>query len=335
MYRPAAPTRINIEAMWPTRAEAEGDAPAGLPGSGVAGSAWTDRTGGSANQYLRGRQTAENFPVALRVLPRRLRVDLAAVYDVTRVIDDLGDEAPGDRTALLCAFRNDLDTIWAGGEPTLPVLRRLAGTVRARGLSRQPFADLIEANLRDQVVGEYASYADLRAYCALSANPVGRLVLELFGASTPQRVAWSDQICTGLQIVEHCQDVAEDRRAGRVYLPQDDLARFGVAATDLDAVDTSVGLRRLIAFEVGRAVDLVAAGTPLLAELHGWARLAVTGYVAGGRAAATALRRTDWAVLPTAAPVRRTDVLRELVQGWTRSGRRRRDRDGRAGVPDL
>jgi len=297
--------------MRPTGADIAGDA---------AGSAWAARAGGEGDLYLRARQDSENFPVALRALPADLRAHLHAVYDVTRVIDDLGDVAPGDRTALLTAFRADLDTIWAGGEPRAPVLRRLAGTVRACGLSRQPFADLVEANLRDQTTSTYPTYADLLDYCALSANPVGRTVLEVFGVSTPERVTLADRVCTALQIIEHCQDVGEDRRAGRVYLPLEDLDRFGVSLVDLDADTTGEPLRRLVAFEAERAEDLLASGLPLLGELRGWARLAVTGYVAGGRAAVAALRRADWQVLPEHPPVRKRDVLRELVTLSMRRG---------------
>lgn len=288
------------------------------PADGAADSRWAARAGGPADAYLRSRQGSENFPVALRVLPRAVRAHLAAVYDVARVIDDLGDEAPGDRTLLLTDFRADLDTIWAGAEPRAAVLRRLAVTVRACGLSRQPFADLVEANLRDQSTVDYPTYADLRAYCELSANPVGRVVLEVFGVSTPGRIELSDRICTALQIIEHCQDVAEDRRAGRIYLPLEDLDRFGVARTDLDAATAGAGVRRLVAFEADRAVALLNSGLPLLAELRGWARLAVAAYAAGGLAAVSALRREDWDILSSNPHVRRLDVVRKLAAIMTR-----------------
>jgi squalene synthase HpnC len=195
-------------------------------------------------------------------------------------------------------------------------VQRLAESVRARNLSRQPFADLVEANLRDQTVTRYATYADLLDYCELSANPVGRLVLEVFGASTPGRVAISDRICSALQVIEHCQDVAEDHRAGRVYLPQEDLDRFGVEPADFAQQVTPPRVKALVAFEAQRAEALLNSGTPLLRELHGWARFAVAGYVAGGRAAVAALRRHDWAVLPTHPPRRRLDVVRALVSLW-------------------
>ena len=280
---------------------------------GVASSGWAARIGGGTDEYLRGREVGENFPVALRVLPRQLRTDLAAVYDVARVIDDLGDQASGDRGSMLTDFRADLATIWDGAEPRLPVLRRLAATVRVRGLSHRHFDDLVEANLRDQRVTRYPTYAELAAYCELSANPVGRIVLEVFGVSTPGRVALSDRICTALQVIEHCQDVAEDRRAGRIYLPLEDLERFGVRERNLDEPSAGPPVRRLVAFEAARATDLIDSGTPLLGQLSGWARLAVSGYVAGGGAALVALRRAKWDVLSACPRVLRLDVIRQLI----------------------
>ena len=265
------------------------------------------------DSYLRGRERAENFPVALRVLPRRLRADLAAVYDVARVVDDLGDDAPGDRVAQLEAFAADLATIWQGGTPRAAVLRRLAGTVRGRGLPQQPFDRLIQANIVDQRVTRYATLDDLLGYCRLSADPVGRIVLDVFGVATPQRLAWSDRICSALQLIEHWQDVAEDRRAGRIYLPAEDLHRFGVAETDLDAAHSTPAVRDLIAFEAGRAREMLLGGLPLLRELRGWARLAIAGYVAGGLAAVDGLRRARWEVLPGSPGVHRSDLVRRLT----------------------
>ena len=267
----------------------------------------------SQSAYLRGRERSENFPVALRVLPRRHRAHLAAVYDVARVIDDLGDDAPGDRVALLEAFAADLATIWEGGEPQAPVLRRLAGTVRDCDLPREPFDRLIRANIMDQRVTRYPTLADLLGYCTLSADPVGRIVLGVFGAGTPRRVEWSDRICTALQLIEHWQDIAEDRRAGRIYLPQEDLHRFGVAETDLDAPRSTPAVRELVAFEAGRARAMLLEGLPLLRELRGWARLAITGYVAGGLAAIDGLRRAEWEVLPGSPGVRKSDLVVRLT----------------------
>jgi squalene synthase HpnC len=262
---------------------------------------------------LRRQRRAENFPVALRLLPRALRADLAAVYNVARVIDDLGDDAPGDRIALLEQFRADLATVWDGGAPEHPVLQRLVPTVGTHGLDREPFEKLVRANLLDQRVHRYATYAQLRGYCTLSADPVGRIVLALFGCSDPAAIELSDRICTALQLIEHWQDVAEDRRSGRVYLPQEDLIAFGVAEMELDGVVASPPLRRLMVFQITRAAELLDSGAPLISLLGGWSRLAVAGYVAGGRAALDALRRTGGDVLAGPPRPRRRDVFRRLL----------------------
>ncbi|MGQ0773997.1 MAG: squalene synthase HpnC [Pseudonocardiales bacterium] len=277
----------------------------------------------TTDHALARRRRAENFPVALRVLPAALRADLVAVYNVARVIDDLGDcwiadsagrQATGDRTALLAEFGADLAVVWAGGRPEHPALRRLVPTVRARRLDAEPFDRLVQANLVDQRVTRYGSYPQLRGYCALSAEPVGRIVLAVFGVCSPAMIEHSDRICAALQLIEHWQDVAEDHRAGRVYLPQADLAAFGVTETDLDAPVASPALRRLMAFQVSRAADLLDSGTPLIGLLRGWPRLAVAGYVAGGRAALDALRRSGADVLADPPRPRRRDVLCHLAR---------------------
>jgi squalene synthase HpnC len=275
-------------------------------------------------RVLRRQRHAENFPVALRLLPRRLRADLIAVYDVVRVIDDLGDHAAGNRTALLREFERDLATMWEGGRPEDPALRALVPTVRARGLDREPFERLVHANLVDQRVHRYATYAELRDYCTLSAEPVGRIVLAVFGVGAagvgaaggcdPAATEHSDRICAALQLIEHWQDVAEDRRAGRVYLPQEDLAAFGVAQAELDGTVASPALRRLMAFQITRAAELLDSGAPLLGLLSGWARLAVAGYLAGGYAALDALRRAHGDVLAGPPLPRRRDVLRHATR---------------------
>src|SRR5437764_5871319 len=163
-----------------------------------------------SGRMLDRKRHAENFPVALRLLPRRLRADLIAVYGFARVVDDLGDEAPGDGAALLEAFRADVASVWETGRPEHPVLRQLVPTVAAHGLDREPFDRLVRANLVDQRVHRYATYAQLREYCTLSADPVGRIVLAVFGVADPVATELSDRVCTALQLIEHWQDVAED-----------------------------------------------------------------------------------------------------------------------------
>ena len=259
------------------------------------------------------RARRENFPVALALLSRAQRTHLMALYGFARLADDVGDESEGDRLALLDELDADLGRVFAGGEPLHPVLRSLAPTVRALRLPEPPFRRLIEANRRDQRVSRYATWAALREYCALSANPVGRLVLHVFGAATPERCLASDAICTALQLVEHCQDVAEDLARGRRYLPAEDLVRFGCEERDLRAPAASPSVRALLRFEVVRARALLDSGAPLVRTLDGRARLAVAGFVAGGRAAADAIERGGFDVLSGAPRPRRRDLLRRFV----------------------
>lgn len=276
----------------------------------------------------RARERGENFPVALRVLPRDLRENLHAVYAVVRTIDDLGDEAQGDRTALLHDFAADLRRVWSPGvEPQHPVLRRLAPTVADCRLEPTPFEHLVEANLLDQRISRYPGFDDLLRYCQLSAQPIGRLVLALVHRDGPAEVALSDQVCTALQLLEHWQDVAEDRRNGRIYLPLEDLAQFGVHESDLDAASAGPALRRLVLFETTRAQTLLSAGIPLVRRLDGWSRLAVAGYVAGGQAAVRALRRTQGDVLGRPTSRRRSDLLMALLSVSVQA--RRAGRTGR------
>src|SRR4051812_15841774 len=259
------------------------------------------------------KERAENFPVALRVLPRAVRHDLRAVYDVVRLADDTGDEGAGDRTGRLEALSAELADLWAGRPVRTPELVRLAPAVRSRRLPEEPFQRLVAANLQDQRVHRYADFDQLLAYCALSAAPIGRLVLALFGVPADGAVTTAaDRVCAGLQLLEHWQDVGEDRRAGRVYLPQDALAAAGVAETDLDAPVAGPALRRLVLAETDRAAGLLAAGPGLVRRLRGWPRLAVAGYLAGGLATADALRRAGGEVLGTRVRPRRRDVLRHL-----------------------
>jgi squalene synthase HpnC len=168
-------------------------------------------------------------------------------------------------------------------------VRALVPVVAECGIPPGPFLDLIRANRQDQVVTRYKDFEDLTAYCRLSANPVGRIVLYIFGVASARRARLSDSICTALQIVEHLQDVAEDLRNGRVYLPLADMEEFGCDEADLAAQVTPARLRALISYEARRASSLLDEGAPLIATLRGPARLAVAGYVAGGRAALDAI----------------------------------------------
>ncbi len=256
------------------------------------------------------RAAGENFPVALRLLPKAVRGHLRAVYGFARLVDNLGDEYPGDRLAALDWVEVQLDDLFAGA-PRHEVFVRLAPTVARFGLDRRPFDRLLAANRLDQRKTSYSDFDDLMEYCKLSADPVGRLVLAVFEAATPDRLAASDQVCRGLQVLEHLQDVGEDAAQGRVYLPAEDMDRFGVAVEDLGAPAASAGLRGLVAYEAARARAMLHQGRGLVASLRGPARLAVAGFVAGGLANLDALEAAGFEVLGGA---RKAGSARVLVR---------------------
>lgn len=278
-----------------------------------------------------GKAAAENFPVAPAFLPRAWRDGLTAIYGYARLVDDIGDGdlAPGgrdavllgldpaaadDRPAMLDAFEADLRRVFGGGgRPRHPLLRALRPVVRAHDLPPEPFLALIEANRQDQRVARYETYGDLLAYCELSANPVGRLVLALTGTATPERIRRSDAVCTALQIAEHLQDVAEDLRRDRVYLPAEDMRRFHVTEADLGAASAGASVRTLIAYETERARQLLDEGTPLVGSVRGRLRLLLAGFVGGGRAALGAVRAAGFDVLTGPPTSTKTGLLREVA----------------------
>jgi squalene synthase HpnC len=176
-------------------------------------------------------------------------------------------------------------------EPIHPLLRRLAPSVHRFGFPHDPFLRLIGANRQDQEISRYRTYEELAAYCDLSANPVGELVLYVFRAATPERVRRSDSVCTGLQLVEHWQDVGEDYARGRIYLPLEDLGRFGVGEEELGAEEPAPAVKRLLAFEVERARGLLDEGIGLVRSLSGRARFA------GGRATLDEIEASGFDVL--------------------------------------
>jgi squalene synthase HpnC len=259
---------------------------------------------------------SENFPVALGILPARLRADLLAIYGYARFVDDIGDE-PGIDTAvrfeLLDLVDADISSLFAGGTPTLPAVAALKAPVHAGRMPELPLRRLVDANRVDQRVNRYETFDDLRAYCALSADPVGHLVLAALGIATPDRLQLSDRVCTALQLAEHWQDIAEDLGRGRIYLPQDDLRRFGVSEDDLRAARANPAVRTLLAFEVARAAGLLREGAPLVRLVPGRGKLAIAGFVAGGRAALHAIAAADFDVLAGPPKPTKPRLLREAV----------------------
>ncbi len=238
------------------------------------------------------RARTENFPVASILFPRHLRPHLRAVYGFARLVDILGDEIEGDRLAALDELERELEACYSG-RPSWPVMAALQPTIEEFTLPREPFLRLIEANRMDQRITEYESWADLREYCRHSADPVGRLVLGLVRLDRESElVAASDDVCTGLQLVNFLQDVPRDLELGRIYLPAEDRARFGVSVLDRPSPELLAVLR----FEAERARGLLASGRLLHQRIGGRTGRAIGLFARGGLAALEALEAARWDV---------------------------------------
>src|SRR6266542_2284940 len=234
----------------------------------------------------------ENFPIASLLFPRALRPHLHAVYRFARLVDILGDEWEGDRPAVLDELELEVERCYSS-EPRWPVMLRLQPTIREFGLPREPFLRLIEANRMDQRVLEYETWAEVKWYCVHSADPVGRLVLGLLRLDRDEAlVAASDDVCTGLQLVNFLQDVPRDLELGRVYLPLEDRRRFGATVLDRPSAE----LLELLRFEAARARGLLAGGRLLQARIGGRVGRAVGLFARGGLAALDALESAHWDV---------------------------------------
>ncbi len=241
-----------------------------------------------------------------------------AIYAFARLTDDIGDEAQGDRLALLDWLDDEL-TLASEGRAIHPVFQRLTPVMQDLNLNLQPFRSLIEANRVDQRVTRYSTFDDLVDYCMLSAAPIGHLVLAVFKLSSTQRIEWSDQVCIALQLVEHLQDIGEDARRGRIYLPIEDLNEFRCSEEDLLRPSASVALRDLIAMESRRTRALLTAGSPLASSLPMRARFAVSGFVAGGVAAVESIEREHYDVLSVHCRPRKLDVATQLARKFTKA----------------
>ena len=267
----------------------------------------------------------ENFPVRSRLLPRRAREDLAAIYAFCRTTDDLGDELPGDRLEALEAWERDTLAALAGHPPPeSPVLTALAATAARADLAPELFLRLIEANRRDQTVARYADEAALLNYCAHSATPVGRMVLGAIGHSGRGLAVYADATCIGLQLANFWQDLARDWSQGRCYLPLDACARHGVdPEAELGRARASAELRALLAEQVEGARAWLRRGWPLGELLPVRWRPLVRGFTRGGWAICDAIAaggHDPLAARPVVGPgAKRRIVAREL----SRAARRR------------
>jgi len=227
----------------------------------------------------------ENFPVASLLVPRSLRPAIVAIYRFARTADDIADEGdapPAERLAALDRCGHGLDAIAAGAPPAEPPFPELAAAVARHDLPLPLFRDLLSAFRQDVETTRYGTWELVLDYCRRSANPIGRLLLRLYRADTPTNLAASDAICTALQLVNFWQDIAPDWRRGRLYLPGEDLRRFGVTEVQIAESHCDAAWRSLLAFESARTRALLESGRPLTRALPWRLGLELSGVLAGG-----------------------------------------------------
>jgi squalene synthase HpnC len=275
------------------------------------------------------RAAGENFPVGSILFPRALRPHVRALYCYARLVDELGDAFDGDRLAALDELESQVALMFDGA-PTWPVLRNVQPTVREFDLPREPFARLIEANRIDQRVSDYETWDDVKRYCVHSADPCGRLVLGVLRRlDDAELVSASDDVCTGLQLVNFLQDVPRDLELGRRYLPADDRRRFGDPALDRPSDE----LRALLRFEAERAAALLRSGDVLRSGIGGRLGRAVGLFARGGLAALEALEAAGWDIFTQRPKPSRARLAREAALVLVRG--RRLDGARQAEVPAL
>lgn len=251
----------------------------------------------------------ENFPVASLLLPRRLRAPIEIIYRFARSADDIADEGadPSDvRLGRLSVYRRALERIAEGETPAEPLFADVARIVCEHALPVELFADLISAFSQDVTKTRYADFPDLLDYCRRSANPVGRLVLHLFKRTSETDLAGSDAVCTALQLINFWQDIELDFAKGRIYLPQDDMARHGVSERQIGEQRCDDAWRALLAFQVGRSREMILRGKPLARSLPGRMGLEIRATIQGGLRILEKIEQASYDVF------RRRPVLRGL-----------------------
>ncbi len=267
---------------------------------------------GDAQEYCRrlARSHYENFSVASWFLPERLRQHFFNVYAYCRISDDLGDEVGNTAQSLqlLDAWEAELNACYAGA-PRHPVFVALASTVRQFEIPKHEFSDLLTAFRQDQSTPRYESFADLLGYCRNSANPVGHLVLYLCGYKDAERQKLSDFTCTALQLANFWQDVSVDYSKGRIYLPLEDLRRFGVSENDIRESQNTPAFRGMMKFEVSRAREWFAQGLPLVEKVNRDLATDIELFSRGGMEILNAIERQDYAVLGRRPVISKTRKL--------------------------
>jgi len=282
---------------------------------------WQDKTWTAEEAYRYCQRLTrthyENFTVGSILLPREKLRHVYAIYGFCRGVDDLGDEAQGDRLALLQQWEEELAQCY-GGTPRHPVFVALQQTIATFDIPREPFLRLIQANRMDQERKRHPTYQDLLYYCQHSANPVGHLFLYLFGYRDVQRQRLSDYTCTALQLANFWQDVARDYAMGRIYIPLEDMERFGYTEAELARGEANQNFRRLMAFEVDRAEELFRQGYALVDKVQGVARVDIALFTRGGMEVLKAIRRQNYDVLSRRPTLSRGRKAWLLLSTWLR-----------------
>lgn len=260
----------------------------------------------------------ENFPVASWLLPKRLRRPVEAIYRFARSADDIADEGdapPAERLAQLAAYHAELDRIERGEPSTHPVFVPLAAAIREYAVPLAPFRDLLSAFAQDVEKTRYASFVEVMDYCRRSANPVGRLMLHLYGDRDPRHLAYSDAICSSLQLINFLQDIAVDYRKGRIYLPQDELAAYRVSETQIAQGDTRGLWHMMLHKQIERARKLLQAGAPLGRRLKGRIGLDLRVTILGGETILRKLHADPGCVFHNRPVLAKKDWITMLARG--------------------
>lgn len=266
-------------------------------------------------------QHYENFPVASPLLPRAMRAPVRVLYAFARSADDLADEgtaSPQQRIAALDAYERELDLIDAGHPPATALFRQLALTLREHRIGTRLLRDLLSAFRQDVQQTRYADFASLLDYCARSANPIGRLMLALAGETRDSWLRMSDSICSALQIINFLQDVAIDWQKSRIYLPQDDLSRFGVNEQQIANATIDERWHALMQFEIDRARRMMIEGAPLAPGLGGRLGWELRLVVQGGLRILEKIETVGHDVFRRRPELRPTDWLIMFWRAWRR-----------------
>jgi phytoene synthase len=259
----------------------------------------------------------ENFPVASILMPRRLRKPVAAIYCFARAADDIADEGDlpdVERLRQLDEFRAELARIERKETPLTPLFANLAAEIQQHALPMQPFYDLLDAFSQDVVKKRFRDFTDLLDYCRRSANPVGNLLLHLYGEATPVNIAYSDAICTSLQLINFWQDVAKDYAIGRIYLPLDEMAKCGVSEEQIALGIVDDAWRKLIQFQVQRARDMMISGAPLGSILTGRIGMEMRMIIAGGLCILRKLKNAGYDMFNKRPVLRPLDWIAMLIR---------------------